>query len=110
MAGFVVFPDGARWTVSNRAWRAVFERANAHLAPQSDAYQAVSEAVRGGLHYLDLTASPPGVVSDIASAVRLLREEGVPERPGLVGLGDAVDLLLGRLDSKGTSHLPRRRR
>ncbi len=55
MAGFVILAEETRWSINNVGWRMIFEPVEGLLAPETQQRRAVADAVRGGLHYLDLT-------------------------------------------------------
>ena len=75
MAGFVVISPDSKWSINNVGWRAVFEPASQRLTPESSAHAAVTRATRGGIPYLDLSNAGSETTSEIAEAVRGVRDE-----------------------------------
>lgn len=69
MGGFVIVSETRRWAPSNWVWRSVFERVPDSMVPDSDARQLVADALRGGLHWLDLREQPRTLVDEVALAV-----------------------------------------
>lgn len=75
MAGFVILGPDNRWSINNVGWRMIFEPVECLLAPETPEGAAVAHAVRGGLHYLDLTDNTEAARRGIGLAVISVRND-----------------------------------
>lgn len=74
MAGFVIVDNSTRWSINNVRWRLIFEPVADILAPETPDSRAVADAVRGGLHYLDLTDATNATRQRIGLAVKTVHD------------------------------------
>ena len=75
MAGFVIVDEETRWSINNVGWRLIFEPVERLLSAESSEGRAVAHAVRGGLHYLDLTDASPAMRRAVGIAIIKVRHE-----------------------------------
>jgi hypothetical protein len=74
MGGFVVVREDQAWAVSNAVWRALVNPLAETLPAEGEARGVVDDALRGGIHWLDLRGVAFPTRSEIRDAIGAVRK------------------------------------